>query len=68
MFLTLLGNWCHWRGFYYKVEKAKEADSPLNYLQTEIKLDQLISGCNRKYACFLQLLKESAFLVGEAMS
>jgi integrase len=61
-------NWCHWKGFDYEVEKAREADSPLPYIPTETELDQLIAGCNRKYACFLQLLKESAFRVGEAMS
>jgi integrase len=61
-------NWCHWKGFDYEVEKAREPDSPLPYIPTETELDQLIAGCNQKYACFLQLLKESAFRVGEAMS
>jgi len=49
------------------VEKAREEDSPLPYIPTETEIDQLIATHNSKYACFLQLLKESAFRVGEAM-
>ena len=60
-------NWCLWEGFDYEVEKAREEDSPLPYIPTETEIDQLIAAHNPKYACFLQVLKESAFRVGEAM-
>jgi len=59
-------NWCQWKGFEYKIEKYREEDSPLPYIPTERELDHLIAGCNRKYAAFLQLLKESAFRPIEA--
>jgi integrase len=60
-------NWCLWKGFDYVVEKAMEEDSPLPYIPTETEKDQLIATHNSKYACLLQLLKESAFRIGEAM-
>ena len=60
-------NWCQSKGFDYVVEKAREPDSPLPYIPTETEIDQLIATHNSKYACFLQMLKESAFRVGEAM-
>ena len=59
-------NWCQWKGFEYEYDKFREEDSPLPYIPTERELDQLIAGCNRKYAAFLQLLKETAFRPIEA--
>lgn len=46
----------------------REPDVPLPNIPTERELDQLIAGMSNKYATFLQLLKESAFRPGEAMS
>jgi len=60
-------DWCNWKGFDYEYEKFKEPETPLPYIPTETELDQLIAECNPTYACFLQLLKETAFRAGEAM-
>jgi integrase len=60
-------DWCRWKGFEYEFERVREPDPPLPYIPIERELDQLIAGCNHKYATFLQLLKESAFRPGEAM-
>jgi len=60
-------DWCNWKGFNYEYEKFKEPESPLPYIPTETELDQLIAECNPSYACLLQVLKETAFRIGEAM-
>jgi len=61
-------DWCRWKGFDYEFERVREPDAPLPYIPTERELDHLIAGMSHKYATFLQLLKESAFRPGEAMS
>jgi integrase len=61
-------DWCNWKGFDYTYEKFKEPESPLPYIPTETELDQLITECNPSYATLLQVLKETAFRIGEAMS
>jgi integrase len=38
----------------------------LPFIPTEIELDQLIAGCSKKVATFLQLLKETGMRCGEA--
>ena len=60
-------DWCNWKGFEYSYRKYKEPESPLPYIPTETEIDQLIAECNAEYACLLQLLKETAFRIGEAM-
>ena len=61
-------DWCLWKGFEYKPKWYEEEEQQLPYIPTEQELDQLIAGCNSKYACFLQLLKESGFRPFEALS
>jgi integrase len=60
-------DWCNWKGFDYIYKKYKEPESPLPYIPTETEIDQIIAECNAEYACLLQLLKETAFRIGEAM-
>jgi integrase len=59
-------DWCRWKGFDYAPDKYEEQDAGLPYIPLERDLDQLIAGLSPKYACFVQLLKESAFRPGEA--
>ncbi len=40
---------------------------PLPFIPTERELDDLIAGCGRKLSAFLQMLKETAMRVGEAV-
>lgn len=61
-------DWCNWKGFDYEFKYYREDDPPLPYIPTEKEIDQLIAGVPSKYACFLQLLKESAFRPIEAAS
>jgi integrase len=42
------------------------APRTLPFIPTEQEIDQLIAGCNRKTATFLQLIKETAIRFGEA--
>ncbi len=44
---------------YTRIEK-------LPFIPTETEIDQLIAGCGKKTACFLQLLKETGMRPGEA--
>lgn len=61
-------DWCRWKGFDFVPKFFEEKEPDLPYIPTEVELDQLIAGCNFKYACFLQLLKESGFRPIEALS
>ncbi|MEM4143071.1 MAG: tyrosine-type recombinase/integrase [Candidatus Bathyarchaeia archaeon] len=49
-----------WSRPQYKFERK------LPFLPTEAELDQLIAGCNRRLAVFLQILKETMARAGEA--
>lgn len=49
-----------WNRPQYKFERK------LPFLPTEAELDQLIAGCNRRLAVFLQILKETMARAGEA--
>ena len=40
----------------------------LPFIPTELEIDQLIAGCGKKTAAFLQLLKETAIRAGEAQN
>jgi len=57
-FLKMLGK--SWSPPKYKAVRK------LPFIPTEQELDQLIAGCNRKTAAFLQLLKETGARCGEA--
>jgi len=57
-FLIMLGK--SWSPPKYKAVRK------LPFIPTEQELDQLIAGCNRKTAAFLQLLKETGARCGEA--
>jgi len=60
-------DWCTWKGFNVQMDYFKEDESPLPYIPRETEIDQLISGCNANLACFLQVMKETAFRPGEVL-
>jgi integrase len=59
-FLRMVGG--SWNPPVYKPTRK------LPFIPTEREIDQLIAGCNRKTAAFLQLLKETGARCGEAWS
>lgn len=54
-------------GGSWEKPKYKGAEK-IPFIPTEEELDQLIAGCGRKLATFLQLLKETGARVGEALA
>lgn len=50
----------------YNFRKWFKASQKLPWIPLEKEVDQLIAGCNRKTAAFLQLLKETGVRCGEA--
>ena len=60
-------DWCNWKGFDYKPKQFKTVEK-LPYIPTENEIDQLIGGLGQKLACFMQIMKESAFRPYEAQS
>jgi len=54
-------DWCRWKGFDYKFKRFREEQQPIPYIPLEKELDQLIAGFGPKYACYLQMMKETAF-------
>ena len=60
-------DWCIWKGFQVQMDYFKEEESVLPYIPREAEIDQLISGCNPSLACFLQVMKETAFRPGEVL-
>jgi len=65
--LYAYADWCRFKGFNFIPKKYKREEK-LPYIPTEAEIDVLISGCGGRVRVFLQLLKESAFRPGEAMS
>jgi len=61
-------DWCTWKGFEVQMDYYKEGESALPYIPRETEIDQLISGSNPSLACFLQVMKETAFRPGEVLS
>ena len=61
-------DWCRLKGFDYEIKYFEEGEQSLPYIPREVELDQLIAGSNKKYACFMQLLKETGFRFGETKS
>ena len=60
--------WCKSKGFDYTFTYFEEKDQSLPYIPKETEIDQLIAGFNNRYACYLQLLKETGFIPNEALS
>ncbi|MGB9854454.1 MAG: tyrosine-type recombinase/integrase [Candidatus Bathyarchaeales archaeon] len=53
-------------GLTWEKPYCKARTQKLPFIPTEAELDTLIAGSNRKLACFLELLKETAMRCGEA--
>ncbi len=59
-------DWCNWKGFDYEPKFYKRVEK-LPYIPSENEIDQLIGGLGQKLACFMQIMKESAFRPSEAL-
>jgi hypothetical protein len=53
-------------GLSWEKPYCKARTQQIPYIPSEMELDALIAGSNRKLACFLQMLKETAMRAGEA--